>query len=72
MSHGFNMEAPFTKGVPYLSREEEQTAINLELSRQNKSEIADILLRPDETESIQFVRKVRADIEKWDRHKHVN
>ncbi|MCJ1398292.1 hypothetical protein MMC11_001489 [Xylographa trunciseda] len=65
LSHGFNMQAPFTLGVPYLSREEEITAMDMELARQNKAGIADIHLRSDEVESIQFVRKVREDIEKW-------
>ena len=59
------MHAPFTQGVPYLSREEEINALDLELSKQNKAGIADIHLRKDEVESIQFVRKVREDIEKW-------
>ncbi|MCJ1436352.1 hypothetical protein MMC27_005731 [Xylographa pallens] len=69
LSHGFNMQAPFTLGVPYLSREEEITAMNMELARQDKAAIADIHLRSDELESIQFVRKVREDIEKWKNRK---
>ncbi|MCJ1289837.1 hypothetical protein MMC34_001370 [Xylographa carneopallida] len=65
LSHGFNMQAPFTLGVPYLSREEEIAAMDMELVRQDKAAIADIHLRSDEVESIRFVRKVREDIEKW-------
>ncbi|MCJ1283647.1 hypothetical protein MMC26_002978 [Xylographa opegraphella] len=65
LSHGFNMQAPFTLGVPYLSREEEITAMDMELARQDKAAIADIHLSSDEVESIQFVRKVREDIIKW-------
>ncbi|MCJ1389378.1 hypothetical protein MMC18_002235 [Xylographa bjoerkii] len=65
LSHGFNMQAPFTIGVPYLSREEEIFAMDIELAKQNKAGIADIHLRSDEVESIQFVRKVRDDIKKW-------
>ena len=71
LSHGFNMQAPFTIGVPYLSREEELTAMDMELARQDKAAIADIHLRSDEVESIQFVRKVREDIEKWKNRKEV-
>ena len=40
-------------------------AMDMELARQDKNAIADIHLRSDEVESIQFVRKVRQDIEKW-------
>ncbi|MCJ1473203.1 hypothetical protein MMC13_001854 [Lambiella insularis] len=70
LKHGFNMEAPFTKGVPYLSREEESIALALEISRLSKSHIADIHLRADEVEAIRFVRKVRVAIQNWDKHKH--
>ena len=62
---GFDMAGPFMKGVPYLSREEEITSLQLEMGRQDKNRIADIHLKDDEMESIKFVRQVRADIEKW-------
>ena len=65
LSHGFSMEAPFVKGVAYLSREEEVAALEYEKARSNKASIADIILRADEVEALKFVRKVRDQIRKW-------
>ena len=59
------MDAPFLEGVPYLSREEEALARELELSRLNKTSIADIQLKSDDTESITFVQRVREEVEVW-------
>jgi len=72
IGHGFNIGAPFTKGVPYLSREEEATAMEIEAARRDKFAIEDIHLRSDEVESIKFVQRVRQDIEKWKSRKTVS
>jgi poly(A)-specific ribonuclease len=72
LGHGFNIGAPFIKGVPYLSREEEATAIEIEAARRDKFAIEDIHLRSDEVESIRFVQRVREDISKWKSQKTVS
>ena len=59
------MEAPFLKGVAYLSREEEVAALECEKSRSDRASIADIILRADEVEALNFVRRVRDEIRKW-------
>lgn len=59
------MEAPYLEGVPYLSREEEASARRIMLARQDKNAIADIEIEPDDLDSLEFVRRVRHDIEVW-------
>lgn len=59
------MEAPFLEGVPYLSREEEASARRMSLARQNRQGFADIKLKADDLDSIEFVQRVRHDIELW-------
>ncbi|KZF21529.1 CAF1-domain-containing protein [Xylona heveae TC161] len=66
MSHGFRMEAPFTQGVPYLSRNEEGLARKLALERQERAaNIADIKIKTDDLDSNQFMDRVRNEIEAW-------
>ncbi|MCJ1246045.1 hypothetical protein MMC30_003249 [Trapelia coarctata] len=65
LGHKFNMGASFTKGVAYLSREEEATAMEIEVAKRDRFAIPDIHLRSDEVESLTFVRRVREEIEKW-------
>jgi poly(A)-specific ribonuclease len=65
MRNGFDMGAPFFKGAPYLSRAEEATALAIEAAKSDKAKIEDIHLRPDEVDSINFVRRVRNEIEQW-------
>jgi poly(A)-specific ribonuclease len=59
------MEAPYLEGVPYLSREEEASARRILLARQDKNAIADIQINADDLDSLEFVRRVRHDIELW-------
>lgn len=59
------MEAPFLEGVPYLSREEEALARRMLLARQNRTAVADIQIKADDLDSLDFVRRVRHDIEVW-------
>lgn len=66
------MGAPFTKGVPYLSRAEEANAMQNEAARRDKHHIEDIHLRSDEVESLKFVRRVREEILKWKNRKTVS
>lgn len=62
---GFDMGLPFTAGVPYLSREESREAREKHEQRHDKSAIADIQLKPTETESLAFVSRVRNEINNW-------
>ncbi|KAH7061386.1 ribonuclease H-like domain-containing protein [Macrophomina phaseolina] len=65
LSHGFQMDLPMTTGVPYLSRAEAQKAKELAYARWDRSNIADVQLREDEVQSLEFVRKVRVVIDEW-------
>ena len=65
LTHGFSIDGPFLKGLPYLSREEEHVAIEGEKCRLDRNSIPDIELREDEIESIDFVRRMRRRIESW-------
>ena len=65
LTHGFSMEGPFLKGLPYLSREEEHVAVEGEKTRLDRNAILDIELRKDEVESIEFVQRMRQKIEGW-------
>lgn len=65
MSHKFRMEAPFHEGLPYLSREEEVTARQIAINRQNKSVVAEIDLRENDLEATAFVKRIRSEIDAW-------
>jgi poly(A)-specific ribonuclease len=65
LSHGFNIQYAFQNGIQYLSREEEMRAIALERNKQDRDSVADIHLRDDEVESLDFVRRTRGRVEKW-------
>ena len=65
LSHGFRIEAPFKTGVPYLSRLEEVRVRQIEESRNDKTNMSDILIKSEDSEAISFVAKVREDILKW-------
>ncbi|KAK5014569.1 hypothetical protein LTR16_004045 [Cryomyces antarcticus] len=62
---GFRMELPFTKGVPYLSRDEAKQAKKLASDRLQRSTIPDIQLAPEDSQSIEFMRRVRSEIDAW-------
>ncbi|KAL1857729.1 hypothetical protein Plec18170_002953 [Paecilomyces lecythidis] len=60
------MEAPFTEGVSYLSRDEERTAISKAHERRDRPrETGEIDVKDTDTESLQFVKLVREGIEAW-------
>jgi len=65
LSHGFRMDAPFLEGVPYLSRDEEALARRISIARQDRYGVADIQLKIDDLESIEFLRRVRQEINVW-------
>ena len=59
------MEAPFTEGVPYLSRQEEARARLIAAARWDRSSVADINIPADDIGSIEFVRRVRKEVREW-------
>ncbi|KAI9713645.1 MAG: hypothetical protein M1812_006617 [Candelaria pacifica] len=65
LRNGFRMEAPFTLGVPYLSRDEEMLARVLGTARGDRSNVADIAVLPTDIESLEFMERVRGEIEVW-------
>lgn len=65
LSVNFDMNRPFAMGVPYLSREESKIAREKYAKRQDKSAVADIQIKPTETESLAFLERVRGEIKAW-------
>ncbi|KAK2769718.1 hypothetical protein FQN52_006338 [Onygenales sp. PD_12] len=66
MKNGFRMDAPFTDGLPYLSRLEETTAIvNLAEKEHNRATVAAIKLQDMDAESVEFLNEVRRLIDAW-------
>ncbi|KAK5055173.1 hypothetical protein LTR84_012922 [Exophiala bonariae] len=58
MRNGFNMETPFTQGVHYLSRQEEQE-VRSKLAEDDKkrSKIPDMVLKDDDTLFVDYIKK---------------
>lgn len=62
---GFDIGRPFTHGVPYLNREESHVARQKHTARNDKNSMADIFIKPTETESLAFLSRVRGEIQAW-------
>ncbi|KAI9803248.1 MAG: hypothetical protein M1825_002039 [Sarcosagium campestre] len=68
MGHGFQLDAPFKSGVPYLSRQEENTIRQAAADREKvRVGHADITLPEDDHEAILFVESVRNKIKEWEK-----
>jgi poly(A)-specific ribonuclease len=66
MSNGFQMDLPFTKGVQYLSREEAKKVKQRAYDRADKKNIvADLQLKNEDVDSLDYVRRVREAIVKF-------
>ncbi|KAF1961827.1 CAF1-domain-containing protein [Byssothecium circinans] len=66
LSNGFDLAAPFAKGVQYLSREEAQQARQMAYDRfDKKNPVEDVLLKVEEKDSIDFVKRAREAIVDW-------
>lgn len=66
LEHDFDLAAPFTHGVQYLSREEAQRAKQLAWDRIDKvNPVEDVQLKATDLESLDFVRRVREAVTKW-------
>jgi len=62
---GFDLGKPFQSGVPYLSRTESKEARDSFAKRQDKTAVADIQIKPTETESLAFLERVRNVVNAW-------
>ncbi|KAF2126181.1 CAF1-domain-containing protein [Dothidotthia symphoricarpi CBS 119687] len=66
LNNGFDLGAPFAKGVQYLSREEAERAKQLAWDRlDKKNPIEDLQLKSEDVESLDFMRRAREAIAKW-------
>lgn len=59
------MEAPFTEGIPYLSRQEEARARSIAATRWDRTSVADINIPADDIGSMEFVQRVRQEVREW-------
>jgi poly(A)-specific ribonuclease len=65
---GFDLGAPFAKGVQYLSREEAARAEKMASDRlDNKNPVPDLQLKKEDVESLDFMRRVRKAIKNWNK-----
>jgi poly(A)-specific ribonuclease len=63
IKHSFDMGAVFTKGIPYISREEESVArVNYEKKQEMANSIPDVVISPDDEEAVAFYTKARKTI----------
>lgn len=65
LDHGFDMAAPFTKGVQYLSREEEKIAKKRLTARLDRSKFDDQEIQVTDGENLEFLRQLRGTINAW-------
>lgn len=65
LGHGFRMDAPFLEGVPYFSRGEEAASRVAEAAKRDRNSLADIFIRDGDTESLNFVQRVREEVTAW-------
>lgn len=65
LGHGFRMEAPFLEGVPYFSRKEEAESRAAEVAKRDRNSFVDIFIRDGDTESLQFIQRVRQEVTAW-------
>ena len=59
------MDAPYLEGVPYFSRQEEAQSRAAEVAKWNRNSFADIFIRDGDTQSLQFIQRVRREITAW-------
>lgn len=71
LRNGYNMELPFTKGVPYLTPNETAAAKDKAMIRMDRDAIPDIQIRDDDTLALDFMRNVRQEIAQWKANRKV-
>lgn len=62
---GFEFNVPFQWGVPYLSRDETRLAKKKADARHDGAAYSDMVIKPEETETLEFMRRVRGEITEW-------
>lgn len=65
LSVGYSMDSPFKDGVPYLTREETRAARKRALEKSDRASIPDITIRPDDEKALKFMKRVRKEIDAW-------
>ncbi|RDW59480.1 hypothetical protein BP6252_12567 [Coleophoma cylindrospora] len=65
LKNNFDFGKIFEKGIPYLSRHEEQDARERFVDRVNGSKRGDIIIQPSEPETLNFYRNARKTIGDW-------
>lgn len=71
LSVGYSMDAPFKEGVPYLTKEETQEARQRAMEKWDRSSIPDISIRPDDEKALKFMKRVRKEIDEWQKSSKV-
>jgi len=62
---GYSMDAPFKEGVPYLSREETDIVRTKAMEKWDRASIPDVKIRPDDHQALNFMKRVRHEIDEW-------
>lgn len=65
LSHNYRMDAPFMRGITYLSWEEEALAREIAAADWSRDNFADIGIHKDDLENLQLMQQVRDDIANW-------
>lgn len=65
LSHNYRMDAPFMRGIKYLSWEEEARAREIAAEDWNRDSFVDIGIRKDDLENLRLMQQVREDIAIW-------
>ena len=65
LSHGYKMETPFERGLPYLTRQETTRVEELARMRSDRSSIPDIVIAENDTKARDFVERVRREVREW-------
>jgi poly(A)-specific ribonuclease len=69
LRNNFSFDLPFRHGVQYLSRDEETEAMRKATERLDRARYEDIQLTEKDTEALEFMTKVRGEIDDWLRSK---
>lgn len=71
LNHNYRMDAPFAEGIPYLTRAETDVARERTQMRWDKDKIPDISVSSDNAEALEFMGRVRDEIDAWKKTKQV-
>jgi len=71
LSHGYQMDAPFKEGIPYLSKEDAILAKQRGMLRWDKTSIPDIKIKPTDFKAIGFMQRVRGEVREWQQTQEV-